>query len=112
MGDSSSFGDWIRRRRKALDLTQAELAQRAIARAERERAGARREAEQHTDRANGNLGPCVGAGDIPVRDCRQKLTETIRGVVVLLDGEAERPAQLECQAAQEREFGGDEVVVG
>lgn len=29
MEDESSFGNWMRRRRKALDLTQQELAQRA-----------------------------------------------------------------------------------
>ncbi|HET9224445.1 MAG TPA: helix-turn-helix transcriptional regulator, partial [Roseiflexaceae bacterium] len=28
MSDTVSFGYWVRRRRKALDLTQAELAQR------------------------------------------------------------------------------------
>ena len=29
MDDSASFGEWLRRRRRALDLTQADLAQRA-----------------------------------------------------------------------------------
>src|SRR5262245_58269542 len=53
MDVSSSFGDWIRRRRKALDLTQVELAGRvscSVITIQKIEAGARRPSRQIAER--------------------------------------------------------------
>src|SRR5215207_8372809 len=61
MDVTSSFGYWLRRRRKALDLTQEELAQRvgcAVGTIKRLEADARRPSRQMAER----LADCLGLG--------------------------------------------------
>ena len=93
-------------------LGEGQRVQRAVARAAQQRMSGDAQAEQHTDGAHANLGAGGGAGGVPLGDAGQQLAEAVRRAVVLLHREAHGPAELEGDALQQRQFGGDQFVVG
>ena len=78
MGSDPPFGQWLKRRRKALDLTQAELAQRipcAVITLQKIEAGRRRPSKQMAERLAEHLGLAIDERPAFVRFARLEADE-------------------------------------